>query len=196
MIDTAKTLLAAAGWKDSDGDGILDKVIDGKKTAFTIDYLCNSGNEQRKKVGLMFKEEARKVGIDVNIVQQEVNVFRGNLRTHNFEMYMDTWGFQPGPMDFKQIFYTTSALNKGSNFVSFGDAKSDALIDSMRVELDDIKRAGMVKRLERVMHEQCGYIFLCAPEALIAVNKRYSNVYPSCNTPFFWEAGFDANAKK
>ncbi|HTA83088.1 MAG TPA: ABC transporter substrate-binding protein [Bacteroidia bacterium] len=195
-IDTARALLAAAGWKDSDGDGILDKKIDGKKTDFIIDYLCNAGNEQRKKVGLMFKEEARKVGIEVNIVQQEANVFRSNLKTHNFDVCMDVWGFQPGPMDFKQIFYTTSALNKGSNVISFGDAKSDALIDSIRVELDETKRAKMIKRLQEIMHEQCGDIFLCAQQALIAVNKRYSNVYPSCNMPFFWEAGFDANARK
>ncbi len=195
-IDTAKALLAAAGWKDSDGDGILDKLIDGKKIDFRVVYICNAGNEQRKKVGLMFKEEARKVGIDVSIVQQEANVFRGNLKTHNFDMCMDVWGFQPGPMDFKQIFYSTSALNKGSNFISFGNAESDALIDSIRVELDDIKRAKMVKRLERIMHEECGDIFLCAQQALIAANKRYSNVYPSCNMPFFWEAGFDANAGK
>ncbi|MGP8217690.1 MAG: ABC transporter substrate-binding protein [Bacteroidia bacterium] len=189
-IDTAKALLAAAGWKDSDGDGILDKVIDGKKTDFTIDFLSNSGNEQRKRVGLIFKEEARKAGISVNVIQQDNNIYMENLKTHHFEMYMYGWVLQPGPQDYKPIFYTTSALNKGSNFTCFGDAESDALIDSIRMELDPVKSSQMIKRLQSIMHEQCGYIFLFAPEALIAINKKFSNAYPSPDIPCYWEAGF------
>jgi peptide/nickel transport system substrate-binding protein len=195
-IDTAKALLAEAGWKDSDGDGVLDKVIDGQKTDFTIDFLVNAGNDVRKKSALMFKEEARKVGITVNVIQQDFNIYMNNLKTHKFDMFMSSWIFQPGPQDFKQIFYTTSALNKGSNWISFGDAKSDALIDSIRAELDEKKRAGMYKRLEWILHEQCGYVFIGAAEALMAINKRFSNAYPSSNNPFYWEAGFKAGSAK
>jgi len=191
-IDTAKALLAAAGWKDHDGDGILDKVINGKKTDFTIDYLFNAGNEQRKKVGLIFKEEARKVGIEVNIMPQEFNVYADKLKSHNFEMFMSVWGFQPGPMDFEQLFATSQSRDGGSNFACFGNAESDALIDSIRKELDPVKRAAMTKRFGNIMHNDCGYIFLCAQQATIAINKKYSNAYPSSNTPYYWEAGFDA----
>ncbi|HXB13619.1 MAG TPA: ABC transporter substrate-binding protein [Bacteroidia bacterium] len=195
-IDTAKILFAEAGWKDTDGDGILDKVIDGKKTDFTIDFLINAGNDTRKKVALIFQEAARKVGITVNVVQQDWNVYLDNVKKHVFDIYYGAWVFQPGPQDFKQVFYTSSSLNGGSNWVSFGNAKSDALIDSIRTELNDVKRAGMQKRLQQIMHEQCGYIFLYAPEALIAINKRFSNAYPSCNNPFYWEAGFKASEVK
>ncbi|HWY97669.1 MAG TPA: ABC transporter substrate-binding protein [Bacteroidia bacterium] len=194
-IDTAKALLAAAGWKDSDGDGVLDKVIDGKKTDFTLEYKFNSGNEQRKRIGLMFQEAARKVGISVEIKQEETNVYLGDLKAHNFEMYMGGWVFQPGPQDYKQIYYTTSA-QKGSNYVNFGDTKSDALIDSMRTELDPLKEAQMIKRLQIIMHDKCGYIYLCTQEALIAISKKYSNAYPSANNPFYWEAGFKASSDK
>jgi peptide/nickel transport system substrate-binding protein len=195
-IDSAKALLTAAGWKDSDGDGILDKVIDGKKTDFTIDFYVPSGSEQRKTVGLMFKEEARKVGITVEIKQQENNVFLESLATHNFEMYMGGWVIQPGPQDYKQIFYTTSALNKGSNFTNFGNAQSDALIDSIRTELDPVKQSGMLKRLQVIMHDQCGYIFMFAQESLVAISKKYSNVYSSPISPYYWEAGFKASSDK
>jgi peptide/nickel transport system substrate-binding protein len=195
-LDSAKALLAAAGWTASEGDGILYKVIDGKKTPFTIDFLVNQGADVRKKVALIFKEEARKVGIDVNIVVKEFNVFQGLLKKHEFDMYTSGWVFQPGQQDFKQVFYSTSALDEGSNHEGFGDATSDALIDSMRVELDVKKRAGMEKRLQVIMHDRCGYIFLLAPKALIAISKKFSNAYASSNNPFFWEAGFKAAGEK
>jgi len=194
-IDTAKSILASAGWKDSDGDGILDKVIDGKKTDFTIDFLINSGSDTRKKVALIFQEVARKVGITVNVIQQDWNVYLDNVKKHSFEMYYGAWVMPYGPSDFKQIYYTTSALNRGSNYVSFGNAKSDGLIDSIREELNDTKRAAMSKRLQIIMHEQCAYLYLWSPKQLIAINKRYTNVHPSPMFPCYWEAGFKAKTE-
>ena len=194
-LDEAKAMLADAGWKDSDGDGILDKVIDGKKTDFTIDFLINSGNDIRKKVALIFQEAARKVGITVNVIQQDWNVYLDNIKKHSFEMYFGAWVMPYGPSDFKQIYYTTSALNRGSNYVSFGNVKSDALIDSIREELDETKRARMEKELQVVMHDQCAYVYLWSPKQLIAVSKRFTNVYPSTIFPCYWEAGFKAKAE-
>jgi peptide/nickel transport system substrate-binding protein len=194
-LDTAKALLAAAGWKDSDGDGILDKVIDGKKTDFTIDFLINAGNDPRKKIALIFQEAARKVGITINVIQQDWNVYLDNMKKHNFEMFYGAWVMPYGPQDFKQIYYTTSALNRGSNYVSFGNAKSDALIDSIRQELNDQKRAVLEKKLQGMMHDMCACLYLWSPKQLIAINKRYDNVYPSTIFPGFWEAGFKGKAE-
>jgi peptide/nickel transport system substrate-binding protein len=194
-IDTAKALLAEAGWKDSDGDGILDKMIDGKKTDFTLDFLVNAGNDKRKKVALIFQEAARKLGITVNVIQQDWSVYIGNIKKHNFEMYCGGWVPPYGPEDYRQIFYTTSALNGGSNWVSFGNAASDALIDSIRVEMNDKIRAGMVKRLQVIMHYQSAYIFLWNEKMLMAISKKFSNAYPSFFYPGYWEAGFKASAE-
>jgi len=189
-LDTAKALLAEAGWKDSDGDGTLDKMIDGVKTDFTINFLVNAGNDSRKKVALIFQEAASKVGIKVTVTQQDWNVYLDNIKKHNFDMNMAGWVMDLAPQDYKQIFYTTSALNRGSNSVSFGNAASDALIDSIREEMDDNKRAGMIKRFQLMAHYQSAYVFLWSPKGLIAINKRFSNAYPSCIYPGFWEAGF------
>jgi len=43
-------VLGEAGWKDTDGDGILDKIIDGQKVPFRFEIKFNSGNEIRKSV--------------------------------------------------------------------------------------------------------------------------------------------------
>ena len=61
----ALKILRQDGWKDTDGDRILDKIIDGKKTNFTFTIL--EPGKSFEKYLTVFKEDAKKAGIDVNI---------------------------------------------------------------------------------------------------------------------------------
>ncbi len=62
-IDEAKKILADSGWKDTDGDGILEK--NGLKAEFTLLYYSNAQDRQALAVAL--SEEARKLGINIKI---------------------------------------------------------------------------------------------------------------------------------
>lgn len=188
-VEMAKKMLAEAGWKDSNGDGTIDKTINGEKTEFKIDFTYNGGNDERKAVALMFQEEARKVGIEVNVVPQEWSIYLDNQKNHKFEMFYGAWISSPIPNDHKQIFHTES-YNGGSNYVGFGNASSDALIDSIRIELNEPKRDAMNKRFQAILHEDVPYIFLSAPKEKIAIHKRFTNADASVMRPGFWEAGF------
>lgn len=194
-VEKAKALLAESGWKDSNGDGTIDKVINGEPTEFTIDFTYNSGNDTRKAVALMFQEEARKVGIVVNVIAQEWSVYLDNQKNHKFEMFYGAWISTPVPNDHKQIYHTES-YNGGSNYVGFGNNESDALIDSIRIELDETKRNGMNKRFQVMLHENVPVIFLYSPKETMAIHKRFSNAEPSVMRPGYWEAGFRVEEAK
>ena len=62
--EKAKALLAEAGWKDRDGDGIVDDK-DGKPFAFTI--LTNQGNDERKKLAEIIQQRLKEVGVKADI---------------------------------------------------------------------------------------------------------------------------------
>lgn len=194
-VELAKKLLAEAGWKDSNGDGILDKMIDGKLENFTIEFSYNSGNDSRKAVALMFQEEARKAGIQINVVAQEWSKYLDNQKNHQFEMYYGSWISSPIPNDHKQIFHSESYNNGGSNYVGFGNPQSDALIDSIRVELDANKRAEMNKRFQVMLYDEVPYIFMSCPKETIAIHKRFTNAEVSVMRPGYWEASFKASEK-
>jgi len=187
--EKAKTLLAEAGWKDTDGDGVLDNTIDGEKVKFEMSYLYNQGNDTRKAVGLLFQEEARKIGITVNVISQDWSIFLESTKQHDFDMYYGSWVSSPTPDDPKQI-YHTSSYNGGSNYTGFGNDETDALIDSIRVELDEDKRAKLYHRFQEILHDECSYIFLYHPLEKIAIHKRFSNSDPSAMRPGFRVSGF------
>jgi len=194
-IEKAKTMLAAAGWNDTDGDGTLDKMINGQKTKFTIDYTFNTGNDIRQNAGMIFKEAARQVGIEVNVVGQEWALYIKNQQDHKFEMFYGSWIKTPANKDPKQIWHTES-YNGGSNYTGFGTPESDKLIEEIRTTLDMNKYNELMKKLQAIQHDEASYIFLYAPKERIAIHKRFENTYTTIMRPGFNDASFKVAALK
>lgn len=189
-IEKAKELLAEAGWKDKDGDGILDKKIKGKTYKMEFTFRFNQGNEIRKKIGLLFKDNAKKVGIKIEVIAQEWTVFLEKVKNHDFELMCLSWIQGPGLDDMKQIWHTESISASGSNYVGFGDAKSDKIIDEIRTTLDPDRREELYKEIQKIIYDEQPYIFLFNPQERIAIHKRF-DVQPSALRP-----GYRANLFK
>ena len=61
-IDKAKDFLKKGGWKDTDGDGIVEK--DGKKASFNLYY--SSDAPERQAIAVAVSEQAKEFGIEIN----------------------------------------------------------------------------------------------------------------------------------
>ncbi|MCE2963466.1 MAG: ABC transporter substrate-binding protein [Chitinophagales bacterium] len=186
-IALASKLLDEAGWIDSDGDGIRDKVINGKKIPLELTYKYNSGNDTRKNIGLIYKENLKKVGVELNIVAKEWTVFLEDTKKHDFEIYCGAWVGDPNVEDPKQIWHSESSAG-GSNYVSYGDATSDKMIDDIRSELNETKRDAMYLKFQEKVHNELPYIFLFAPLERIAVAKKYD---PNTAKTYSVRPGYD-----
>ena len=186
----AKQLLEKAGWKNTNGDETLDKMIDGKRTEFVIDFIINAGSDERKSIALMVQEQAKKIGIKINVVSIDWAVFLEKCRKHEFDITIGKWISGPTPDDLKQLFHSKAATGEGSNYANFSNAEADALMDSMQTEIDENKRNQMYMRLQEILHDEVPAIFLYAPSERIAISKKFDNAYPSVIRPGFWVEGF------
>jgi len=185
-LNKAAELLASAGWVDSDNDGVLDKNIDGKQTPLKLTIKYNAGNDSREKICLFLKENAKKVGIDIEILVKEWTVYLDECKDHDFDMYVLGWVQEAILDDPKQLFHT-DAYNGGSNYPGFGNAYTDVLIDDLRKEMNTEKRISMFRELQAIIHEEVPYILLFTPDNLVVVNKRYSNAKPYIARPGYEE---------
>ncbi len=188
--ETAKSLLNASGWTDSDQNGWLDKIIDGEKTELELNYKYTNGNKVAENLGLLLQSDAKKVGVKIDLKAMEFSALLEDARNRDFEMYYLAWARPPILDDFRQIWHTQSDTYKGSNRTGFGNAASDALIDSIRVELNDEKRNAMYYRFQEMMYDEQPYIFLFAPKERILIHKRWS-AEASARRPGFTESYFD-----
>lgn len=167
----AKRLLAEAGWRDTDGDGILER--NGEKFSFTM--LQISGSSTQMKVLPMVQHYFAAAGIDMKLQVVEWSVLLERLKNRDFEACNLGWtgSIDPDPY---QIFHSSQTEGDGDNFVSFRCAELDALIVELRGEFDLDRRIALCRKIERILHREQPYTFMFYPDVLLAVDARYRNV--------------------
>lgn len=190
-VEKAKTMLGEAGWKDTDGDGFLDK----NKQKFTLDIKMPSGSDVAKQQALMYKEQLKKVGIDLNIVEREWTVYLQEMDKFDFELNMGGWTIPARVSDPYQLWHTKSAVNGGSNYPNFGNAESDKLIEELRSTLDENKRIELYKKFQQMLADEQPVVYMFYPKNRIAISKKFE-VEPTMINPGFSLNEFKAIGEK
>lgn len=121
----AKQLLSDGGWKDSDGDGILEK--NGTAASFTVYYP--STDSVRQALTAEFSNQMRKLGIEV------LYEGLGNWDELYLKMYSDPiiWGWgSNSPVENYQLYHTNGACN----YTGYSNEETDRLFDEALAATD------------------------------------------------------------
>jgi ABC-type transport system substrate-binding protein len=171
-VKKAIAMLKEDGWADSDGDNILDKTIDGKKTPFKFELKYNSNNVSRGKIAQILKENFKKAGVELVIRSVEWNALLSDLETRQFEAVIMGWTSTPYPNP-RQIWHTDSEKDQGSNMVAYSNPKVDELIGKANLETDLTKRSKIMQEINRILYDDQPYMWLVEPRAvLMGLNSR------------------------
>lgn len=159
-------LLKKEGWADTDGDNVLDRVVNGKKVPFRFSLKYNSNNPLRAKVAQIIRENFKAAGIDVQIMAVEWNAYIEDVSKKNFEAFILGW-LPSLTMNPKQVWHTDSAKDEGSNYISYSNPKVDVLIEKVNAEFDLKKRVKIFQELNRLIYSDQPYTFLVEPGYVI-----------------------------
>lgn len=170
--EKAKSLLAEAGWKDTDGDGLLDK--DGKPFKFE---LKTTTNEIAERLALIYRQALKGIGIEMEIRTMEWTVFLKQIKDDKFEACMLGWGSSLDS-DPYQIWHSSQIGGGGSNRIAFNNKRVDELLETARKTLDREKRNKLFHEFTRILHEEAPYLFSFESRYLYVVNGRFQNVLP------------------
>lgn len=159
LFDPAKAreLLAKAGWADSNKDGVLDRMVDGKRQDFRFSVM--HANKDNEKYFTFYREDLKKAGIDMEVKFLEWNSFLKALDDGKFEAVSLRWTVGVN-WDPKQIWHSSSAVAGGSNFVGYKNPKVDQLIDQARVEMDYSNRMPLLKQVYEQIANDAPYAFM------------------------------------
>ncbi len=186
-IVKARDILAKAGWADTDGDGILDKVIDGKRQQLSIKVEAGTSIKTVELVTNSMKESARQAGIDLNIVSTDLTVMSADTRSGNYESAVLGVALFPFLIEYYQRFHSKSLAPAGDNRSGYISAKADSLIEAIRTEPDEAKRNALYLQIQQVLYDDIPEIPLFAPLQRIIISKKFVTGIESNNRPGYYE---------
>lgn len=170
--ETAASLLEAAGWRDSNGNGILDKDIEGTVQELELEIMSFS-SEISKNIALLLQESAATIGVKMSISLLEPKVLVGRLNSGDYHIATMGAGSDPGLDDLTQVWSTKSVPPAGTNRTRFGNAKSDQLISQIRTTLNEKERHALYQEIQAMIYDEQPMIFLFAPDERMALSKRF-----------------------
>ena len=171
----AADLLAQAGWKEKNADGILVKA--GKPFQFTI--LTNQGNQQRLMSAQIIQQRLKYVGIDVKIrIVEWATFLKEYIDKGKFEVVMLAWNISQDP-DMYDVWHSSKTNPGELNFIGFKNAEVDRLLVEGRGTFDIAKRKQAYFRIQETLAEEQPYTFLYVPDALPVVSARIRGVEPA-----------------
>jgi peptide/nickel transport system substrate-binding protein len=159
-------LLEQEGWKDTDGDAILDK--NGLRFSFVL--KVPAGNQLRTVVASAVQQQLKQVKIDMRIEQVERATFWQEVTTRKYDAWLA--GFSV-PLQMQLDDLWGSDLEKHPfNLTGMRNARVDRILAAAGTLKAETDGAALWKEFQSIVHEEQPCTFLYWINNIVAVNKR------------------------
>ncbi len=176
--EEAAARLEALGWSDLDGDGILDKVIDGKRVPLRFTLLYYVKSQSAKMIVEYISTALKEIGVDCQLGGVDLADLSRQFDDKGFDALMMGWKLGAPPEDPRQLWYSTGAKEKGSsNAIGFQNKKIDQIIDKLNYEYDKQERIRLYHQFDQIIHKEAPYTFLYTPKVRLLYRERVKNLF-------------------
>lgn len=151
----ARQLLAEAGFTPGP-DGILR---DSQGRPFRMTIMTTSGNAVREQVEQIIKDQLRQVGIDLTIDNRPASVLFGQVTTRRTYPHLVMYAWVSSPIThFRTIWHSKEIPTAANNYVGqntpgYKNPEVDKLLEAADEELDEAKRAALLKKVQELWAE-------------------------------------------
>jgi len=170
----AAALLAEAGWKERNSDGLLVK--DG--VPFTFELLTNQGNDERKKVAEIIQARLRDIGVGVEIrILEWAALLKEHIKKRQFQAIILGWGTGADP-DQYVVWHSSQSGPDELNHISYSNHEVDALLEAGRSSCVQADRVRYYHRLHQLLADDQPIVFLYWRDSLPVVSSRVYGIEP------------------
>lgn len=173
----ARKELAAAGWEDHDGDGVIDK--EGHPFRFSL--MINTGNPRREQTAVIVQANLLALGIQVDVERLDFGAMSERQRNKDFDAAVGglAAGLFPDPAP---VWH--SGPEHELNFVSYANPAADALMDRGIVQTDPDVARQTWKELQQVIYDDQPVTFLFWRDEVVGLHERFEDAEVDVLTPW------------
>lgn len=171
--ERARELLQAAGWSDTNGDGILDS----GGVAFRFTLFVNQDDAQRVAVANVVASQLSLLGIEATVQPVPPATLREALLERQYSAAVFGWVPMVGDPDCFELWHSSQADN-GLNVSGLRNQTVDTLLLQARRTTDQQQRRSLYVEFQRVFVELAPAVVLYYPRYFFAVRGNIGGVQP------------------
>jgi peptide/nickel transport system substrate-binding protein len=170
----AKAALDAAGYRDTNGDGIRD--VKGKPISLRLYVRTQSESDQRAGKLLVGWLDAIGLTVKLQVVDEDVlssKVYATNSAgdyAPDYDMFIWYWSPDPDP-NFMLSVLTTSQVGGWSD-TFYSNPEYDRLFAQQTTTVDPQARQQIIWQMQQMLYRESPYIILCYPQQLEAYDVK------------------------
>src|SRR5664279_3340511 len=191
-LTAAKQALADAGWKDENGDGILEAhgaLYAPDNTPLKFSIITGAGDTTVAAVGQIIQDQLKKVGADVDFQVIDFNTAVQKLVGQTFDAALLGWKLSyPDDPDFSFAFTPENdTVGGGFNFVSYNNPDVTDLLKqgSNLAGCDPAGRAALYQQAQQKLVDDQPYVFLYTAKRMEAASGKMDGFAPYPNQEFW-----------
>lgn len=184
-LEIAKKYLKDGGFSIGKNKNLYDKF--NNRVEFNL--YTNAGNTEREAIGVMVKQDLEDLGMVVNYKPIEFNSLVNKMTTTlDWDMIiMGLTGSPLEPHDGKNVWYSNGSLhlfNQRTGDEKFDDRldfekRLDEIFDKGALQTDINKRKTLYDEYQQIIYDQKPIIYLYSPVRIVAIRKKFKNIFPS-----------------
>lgn len=168
----AKQILHQQGWRDTNGDGIVEN--NGKR--LEIKLLVDERNYVLKKIAKIIRQQMAEIGIKITVIlyQDEGEFVKGNIlnqRPQAWLRYLS--GPDLGGYEIARDWYSGST--EFAKIWKYNDRTVNALFKKARSAQNEIDRSSYFREIHQRIYREQPVCFLFYPRVYFAVNAKFQN---------------------
>lgn len=184
-VDSAKALLAEAGYKDADGDGFVEK--DGKK--LTLRHVIYNSRAELPILAEASQADLKKIGVDVKVESYDYTSLLDMQEEGNYDLLI--WNVitvNTGDPEhyLRELWKTHSENNKNTNTSGYSNPQVDELLDRLSVEFDSAERRRIIIDVQQRIMDDAASIFFAYPETNIIYNNTMLLGVKMVPSDYYW----------
>ena len=174
-LETAKTILANAGWQSNPETGILEK----KSTSgtMTLSFSISTGDApELQQAASMLVSAWQKLGAKIEVLIFETGDLNQNvIRPRNFDALL--FGEMVGrDRDLYPFWHSSQRTDPGLNIALYANSQADKYLDNARSASDPEVMAENYRAFAKALEADVPAIFLYTPSFLYIVPEKVKNV--------------------